>query len=348
MREYKKEDYLIEDIDSIKFVWFKTPPYYNNGVKRVINMLSYTKKAIFLIPKLKLDKPDIIIGSSVHLFAVYAALRLSKRYKTPFVMEVRDLWPQTLIDMGMSRWHPFILFLGGLEKYLYKKSDKIITLLPDAHLYIEKFVDRKKIEWISNGVDIENIEYSNPTDNKKFMVLYAGAIGEANNLKNLILAAKKLNNEDKIAFKIVGDGPQKSYLFDEIKRLKLTNITIENPVSKDKISKLLASADVLFFNLKDSPVFRYGISSNKLFDYMAAGRPIIFSSNASNNPVREASGGITINPNSIVELEDVIMKLFNLKLSERVNFGYNNRLYVEQNYVTSLLVNKLDKILKEL
>ena len=349
MKKYEKQDYIIEDIESIKFIWFKTPPYFNNGIKRVINMLSYTKKAIFLLPKLELSKPDIIIGSSVHLFAVYAAFRLSKRYETPFIMEVRDLWPQTLIDMGMSKHHPFILILALLERYLYKRADKIITLLPDAYQYIEKFVSREKIEWISNGVNIDNVQYIKTTgNNKKFTILYAGAIGEANNLIDLVLVAQMLKNEDKIVFKIVGNGPQKSYLLNEIKKLKITNISIEEPVSKHEISKLLASADVLFFNLKDSPVFRYGISSNKLFDYMAAGRPIIFASNSSNNPVKEAKGGLTVFPGSIVELKNAIMKLFNLELSEKINLGSNNRLYVEQNYAISLLAKKFENIIKEL
>ncbi len=348
MKDYKLNDYLIEEIDSVKFIWFKTPPYFSNGVKRVVNMLVYTKKALQVLPKLNLQKPDIIIGSSVHLFAVYAAYKLSKRYEVPFIMEVRDLWPQTLIDMGMSKYHPFIMVLGQLEKYLYKRADKIITLLPDAYEYIEKFVNRDKIVWISNGVDIENIQYSKAIDNKKFTILYAGAIGEANNLIDLVLVAEQLKYEDKIVFKIVGNGPQKAYILDEIKRLKITNISIEDPVSKHEISKLLESADVLFFNLKDSPVFRYGISSNKLFDYMAAGRAIIFASNASNNPVKEADGGFTITPGSIVELKDVIMKLFNLKLSEKINLGNNNRLYVEQNYAIDLLVKKLENVIKEL
>jgi glycosyltransferase involved in cell wall biosynthesis len=348
MKNYKKESYLIEDIEGIKFIWFKTPPYFTNGIRRVANMLVYTKKSLQILPKLNIKTPDVVIGSSVHLFAVYAAKRLAKRYKVPFIMEVRDLWPQTLIDMGMSRWHPFIIVLGQLEKYLYRKADKIITLLPDAHQYIEKFVTADKIEWISNGVDIENIQYAVPTASEKFTILYAGALGEANNLISLILVAERLKNENKIVFKIVGHGPQKTYLLDEIKRLNLTNISIENPVSKYEMSNLLASADVLFFNLKDSPVFKYGISSNKLFDYMAAGRLIIFASNASNNPVKEAGGGLSISADSIIELKDAIIKLFNLKLSEKINLGYNNRLYVEQNYVISLLVKKLDKILKEL
>jgi glycosyltransferase involved in cell wall biosynthesis len=263
-------------------------------------------------------------------------------------MEVRDLWPQTLIDMGMSRWHPFIVLLGYLEKLLYKEADKIITLLPDAHRYIEQFVDRDKIVWIPNGVAIENIQYTEPTDNEKFTVLYAGAIGEANNLINLILVADALREEDKIVFKIVGNGARKVHLLNEIKRLKLTNISIEEAVSKHDMSALLSSANVLFFSLKDSPVFKYGISSNKLFDYMAAGRPVLFATNASNNPIKEAVGGITVTPSSIVELKDAIIKLFNLGLSENINLGKNNRRYVEKNYAINILVKKLERTLKEL
>nr|ADT71682.1 glycosyl transferase group 1 [uncultured organism] len=184
-------------------------------------MLVFTQKALQILPTLNLKKPDIIIGSTVHLFAVFAAYRLSKRYQVPFIMEVRDLWPQTLIDMGMSKWHPFIIVLALLERYLYKRADKIITLLPDAYQYIAKFTNRDKIEWISNGVDINNIIYTEATNsNKKFTILYTGAIGEANNLIDLVLVAHQLKNEKEIVFKIVGNGPQKAYLLDEVKKLK--------------------------------------------------------------------------------------------------------------------------------
>ena len=162
MKDYGSKNYIREDIHGVDWLWVKTPPYYGNGISRVKNMLSFTKSVLNITPTLDLPRPDVIIGSSVHLFAVWAAYRLSKRFKTPFVMEVRDLWPQTLIDMGISKWHPFILLLSWLEKFLYKKADKIITLLPKANLYIEKLgIEKEKIVWISNGANIGHTTYQN-------------------------------------------------------------------------------------------------------------------------------------------------------------------------------------------
>ncbi|MCH9812845.1 MAG: glycosyltransferase family 4 protein [Epsilonproteobacteria bacterium] len=350
MKEYShNQDYLQETIDGVTFLWFKTPPYQSNGVKRVVNMLSYTKKALQFVPKILKEKPDVIIGSSVHLFAVYAAQRLANKYHIPFVMEVRDLWPQTLIDMGMSKWHPFIMLLAFMEKFLYQKADKIITLLPQAEHYITTLgVEKSKIVWVSNGVELSNHIYR-PIEGrrKQFKVLYTGAIGEANNLISLVRVAALLEEELSMCFEIIGDGPQKSTLLEEVQKRGLTNIKILPPVPKEEIPVILASADLLFFNLKDSPVFKFGISSNKLFDYMAAGRMILFSANASNNPIKESGGGETVNPNSTIELKDAIMKLFKLSLSEKNKLGENNRAYVEQNFAISHLVQSLENVLKE-
>jgi len=121
MKSYEKGNYLSENIDGVDFIWIKTRTYTGNGLGRVINMLEYMIKAR------KVNLPfhaDIIIGSSVHLFAVYAAYKLAKKLNIPFVMEVRDIWPQTLIDMGISSWHPFIFILSKLEKFYIKKQKK--------------------------------------------------------------------------------------------------------------------------------------------------------------------------------------------------------------------------------
>ncbi len=341
LKEYGNSEYIKEDIDGIEWVWLKTPPYTGNGIARVKNMLSYTHKAISIIPTLNLPKPDTIIGSSVHLFAVYAAYRLSLRYKTPFVMEVRDLWPQTLIDMGISKWHPFIIILGVLEKFLYKKADKIITNLPYASSYISKFTDSSKVEWISNGVDISNVIYKKPENRKILKVAYTGALGVANNLSLLVEFAK--TKPKNIEFLIVGDGVEKAKLLQLSKGLE--NIQIKEPVAKDEVPCILQNSDILYFNLKDSPVFKYGISSNKLFDYMASGRVIIFSSNATNNPIKECDGGITIEPDNIEALQNAIYQIQNMSYEKRVQLGENNRDYCKQNYDIKVLVDKLENIL---
>ena len=132
------EKWKIENVDGINFVWIKTFPYQKNDWRRVINMISYMYRVYPLGKKItKIDKnikkQDIIIGSSVHLLAVLAAYLLSKYYKVKFVMEIRDLWPQTLIDMGKFRkTNILIKTLNILEKFLYKRAERIITLFPLA------------------------------------------------------------------------------------------------------------------------------------------------------------------------------------------------------------------------
>ena len=347
MKEYGDNEYIQENIDSVDFIWIKTPPYFGNGLSRVKNMLSYTYKALNIIPKLNLKKPDIIIGSSVHLFAVYTAYKLSRKYNVPFVMEVRDIWPQTLIDMGISKWHPFIIVLACLEKYLYKKADKIISNLPYAYDHIGKFVPKNKFIWISNGVDLDNISYVEKQEIKKFTISYTGAIGVANNLGLLVEVAEKLQKEKNICFRIVGDGAEKEKLKQVVKSKRLKNISIEDPVAKNKVSGILQASDVLYFNLKDSPVFNFGISSNKLFDYMASGRVIIFSTKAKNNPIQDANAGYTIAPDDIEKLEKTILDIYALAQDERNNIGKKIRQYAENNYSISILTDKLEKLLED-
>lgn len=347
MKEYDDKKYIKENIDGIDFIWIRTSPYFGNGVARVKNMLGYTYKVLKIIPKLDLKVPDIIIGSSVHLFAVYAAYRLSKKYNTPFIMEVRDLWPQTLIDMGMSRWHPFIILLGRLEKFLYHKADKIISNLPYAFEYIQKFVSKDKFIWISNGVDLENITYVERENTDKFIISYTGAIGVANNLKLFVEAAESLKDKDDISFRIVGDGAEKDSLIQLVKLKKLKNISIEDSVAKNKVVKILQSSDVLYFNLKDSPVFNYGVSSNKLFDYMASGRVIIYSTTAKNNPIKDAGIGYSIEPDNLEQLKQTILDIYNLSQEERISIGRQIRNYTEQNYSILSLTDKFEKLLEE-
>lgn len=347
MKDYKGKDYLCEKIDGIDFIWIKTPPYFGNGISRVRNMISYTYKVLKYIPKLNLSKPDIIVGSSVHLFAVWAAYKLSCRYNTPFIMEVRDLWPQTLIDMGISKWHPFIILLGLLERYLYKKADKIISNLPYAYDYIGKFVEKEKFIWISNGVDLSNIKYISKEKSDKFTISYTGAIGVANNLHILLNVAKKLKDNENIYFRLVGEGAEKEKLKAFVKENNLLNVSIENSVPKNEVTNILQNSDVLFLSLKDSPLYKFGISLNKLFDYMASGRVIVFAGNSKNNPIKDANAGYSITPDDVEVLEKTILEIYNLSQEKRDEIGQKIRKYAEDNYSIEILVDKFEKLLED-
>ncbi len=346
MKSYNGTPYLKETIDGIDFIWFHTPPYYGNSIDRLRNMLSYTFKALRLLPKLLDTTPDIIIGSSVHLFAVYAAYRLSKRYKTPFIMEVRDIWPQTLIDIGMPKWHPLVIAMSLLERFLYKKADKIITSMPYANRHIERFTHaEKKVVWISNGVDLKHIDYTEKEPGKTLTICYTGAIGVANNLYPLIEVAEHLRSKKEIFFRIVGEGAQKARLQQLVLQKRLQNVSIEDAVPKQDVYKILQSSDVLFLCLQDSPLYKYGISLNKLYDYMASGRVVLFCGNAKNNPVKDANAGFTVAPNDIEALKESILRIYRMPQKERNEMGKRGREHVEKYYTIEHLADRLEKVL---
>jgi glycosyltransferase involved in cell wall biosynthesis len=355
----KKEKYKIENFDGINFIWIKTFSYQKNNWRRVINMISYMWRVYWLGKKItKIDKnikkPDVIIGSSVHLLAVLSAYYLSKCYKAKFIMEVRDLWPQTLIDFKkFKKNHPIVKILKSLEKFLYKKAQKIVVLLPLASKYITNLgINKNKVIWIPNGVNLNKFKELKKTKNKNehFKIIYLGAHGQANALETILNAAKIIqekNKYKKIKFTFIGDGAEKKNLEKYSKKLLLKNVKFCPPIEKQKIPEALTEADILIFNLKKSDVFKYGISSNKLFDYMAATKPIIFSANTANNPIREARCGLPVPPENPKKMAEAIIKLYKMSPEERNKMGQRGREYVEKYHSIPVLVDKLEKVFLE-
>jgi len=150
------ERWKVEDVDGVRFVWIKTFAYQRNDWRRVLSMVSYMLRAWWLgrrLPKLspEIGKPNVIIGSSVHLLAALAAYWVAKHHRARFIMEVRDLWPQTIIDMGkMSGRNPVIKILQILERFLYRRAKRIIILGPRMGDYIcARGIEEKKLVWIS-------------------------------------------------------------------------------------------------------------------------------------------------------------------------------------------------------
>lgn len=138
------------------YVEIPSSDYIGNGLGRIKNMFLFYRRMMKTKFHNLTERPDIIIGSSVHPLAGLAGLKLSQKFDVPFVFEVRDLWPETLIAMGkISRKHPIAIWLKQLEAKLYKKSKLIISLLPGAYEYIEQFgVPKEKVVWISNGISV--------------------------------------------------------------------------------------------------------------------------------------------------------------------------------------------------
>jgi len=352
------EDWKIESVDDVKFVWLKTFPYRKNDWRRVLNMLSYMLQVWRIgcrLPRLsqEVKKPDVIIGSSVHLLAVLAAYWVAKHYRARFIMEVRDLWPQTIIDMcELSPRHSITKALQALEKFLYRRAERIITLLPRAHEYITACgVQRERIVWIPNGVDLSRFEDFEPaaSSGEGFKVMYLGAHGQANALDVLIQAAKIVQNKgyQDIRFVLVGDGPEKPRLIELAKGLGLENVEFCMPVPKSEVPKTICKAAATVDILLDLPLYRYGISDNKLSDYLAASKPLILAGSPSNNPVEEARCGLTVPPRDPQALADAIIQLYQMPKEEREAMGRRGRKYVEKHHAIPVLADKLERVLDE-
>lgn len=358
VKVHPKERCKIEDYNGIYFVWLNTIHYYRNNWRRLLNMISYGFRVISTCSGI--EKPEVIIGSSVHPFAVLAAWWLARRYKARFIFEVRDLWPQTAVEMRTIKAAGIpAKILYAWEKFMYKKAEKVIVLLPNAKEYIEKCgIDPQKIVWIPNGVDLVQFDKNKRLDlssevtkafskfKDKFKIVYTGAHGPANGLETVIDAAYLLFKKSaNIHFFLIGDGSEKKKLIKKAQKKAVDNITFLDPVPKSQVPVILHQSDLLMFCLRDLDIYKYGISINKMYDYFASEKPVIMSGDTVNNIIQEAKACITIEPENPEELAKGIVKIQEMSPEERQKLGANGRAYVEKYHSTKVLGDILEKIL---
>ncbi len=343
-KTYKDSFFIAEKIHSVNFVWIKTIPYAGNGFDRLRNMLSYNRGVKRYLKKSKPPPPEIIIGSSVHLFAVNLAFRLSKKYKARFWAEVRDFWPHTLVLIGqMKKHHPIVFLFKSMEKRLYKKAEKIITLFPKGHHYLERFVPRQKILYLPNSFNTEilnNLPEKTFFDPEKFNITYAGTIGLANDVETFVKAAEHINNNN-IVFHIIGEGKEKEKIQVMVAKKQLSNVTLHSSMPKKDLISVLRQADVLWAGMKNSKLYQYGFSFNKLYDYMASKRPVILSSAEKNNIIEDAGCGTTIAPENSEKLAEAILQFYNMSKEQLHMTGTKGFEFLMKHLTTKIIAEKL-------
>jgi len=336
-----------EQVLGVDIGWLRTPPYSGNSFGRAWNELVFAWRLLCL-PKYCDVRPDVVYGATPSLFAALASLVLARRFGLPFVLEVRDIWPQTLVDMGISRYHPFVILLAVIEDYLYRHSDAITTLMPKAapHLVAHGARD-DRIHWLPNGVNFELVPPVKPPEQKEALnVMYAGNFGGGNDPGLILEAAARLRQRGgpAVRFCFLGLGPEEATLRARQVELGLENVRFEPPVAKTKVYPLLSEADLLIAAVKYLSVHRFGVSSNKVLDYMAVARPIIHAVRAPNHAVQEAACGIECAPDPDA-LADAITTLAAMSPRQRWELGLNGRRYVERNHDFAQLAVKLEAIL---
>lgn len=340
-----------ENIDGIDYLWLKTLNYGNaHSKKRVLKWFHFSCKLLKL--PFKLSKPDVIIVSPMATTPVLPAWLLSKYYKAKFIFEVKDIWPQTLVEIGSyGPNHPFIKLLKKLEIFALKKADFIISNLFNYQQYLIDNNINKQFHWISNGIDLEELQNIEPLDdeiikqipNDKFIVGYAGTIGAANAIDVLLEASKYIDN-DNIVFVIVGDGQEKTKLINNYKNDKIIFI---DSITKKQIQSLLQLFDVCYIGWRNINIYKYGISANKIFDYMYSGKPILHSYNGENDLIKIANCGITVPAEDPQAIAQGIIELYNMSAEMRNKLGDNGKNYVINNFSYQKLANDLVNIISK-
>jgi glycosyltransferase involved in cell wall biosynthesis len=349
-----------ETIDEIRYVWLRTPSYLGSGVRRVINMAAFVL-GLFRLKRRLLERfsPEVVIASSTYTWDIFPAHAIARRAGAKLVFEVHDLWPLTPMELGrMSKWHPFIASLQWGENYACRHADVVISMLPlaDKHLSCHGMAP-EKFHYIPNGIELSEWHAQNKAlphahaelleklrEQGRFILCYAGTHGLSDALDTLLEAASLMSNEP-VDFVLVGRGAYKDRLRLQAEHMGLKNVHFLDPVSKEMIPGLLQRTDVLFFGGRRQPLYRFGISPNKLMDYMAAGKPIINSIEAGNDPVREAGCGITVKPDDPRAIADAVLWLMAIPVSERERMGNAGRTYVRSNHDYEVLARKVLRVL---
>ena len=342
-----KGKFTLEDVDGIPFTWVKVSKYKGSqSIGRVLVMIQFMLN-LFFLPKKKLQNPDVIIVSSLSPLPIINAYLWSIKYKAKLIFEVRDIWPLSLIEIGgFSKLNPLVLFFGWFEKFAYKKADKVISLLPNAKPHMEsRGMEKDKFVHIPNGFNLEEMKKSKELDKSisnsipkdKFIVGYTGSLGASNAMEYLIEASNHLENNENIHFVIFGKGQH----LEKLKNNAKNNVSFFGQIDKSEIQSAISFFDVCYIGWHNHSLYRFGISPNKIFDYMYAGKPIIHSVNTSNDFVQIAEAGISIpteNPKEIANAVSEISKIENKKLKE---WGKNGKKYVEENHTFSHLTELL-------
>lgn len=343
-------------IDGVRFVWVRTTPYAANDGRRALNMLSYAVGAIRA--QRRMPRPDVVIGSSVHPAAAAAACLIGRLRRVPFVFEVRDLWPQTLVDMGALKDNGAITrVLRGLERFLYRRARVVITLLPRATDYLTLLgIPAEKVVYIPNGIADYDERVPDMSEKAAELVakieqwrrcgcLVAGYVGShvrANRIDTLVEAARTLRDRgvQDIAFVFVGEGLEKQRCERLARHHDLRNVLFWPALPKRSVPAVLEALDVTLFSLRDLAVFKYGLSCNKLFDYLASGRPVVSACAVRDTPVSASGGGICVPPESPEAIADALVELAALGEAGRQAMGERGRRWVYLNHGATALAGR--------
>jgi glycosyltransferase involved in cell wall biosynthesis len=350
------------EIQGVSYEFLKSFDYQGNGLRRLLNMAAFTARILQKSGPLarRYGRPSRIIISSPHPYAYFAGEYLRKRFSAKLIFEVRDLWPLSLVELaGVSPSHPLVRFTDWLERRAYRTADHVVSLLPctKPHM-LERGLNEKRWHYIPNGI-LKHDSLSSTVNSDAmrivrqwreagmFVLAYTGALGRPNHVQSLIAALDiQARRDSNVRAVIVGRGDQKDELISLIENRNIADrVAVFDQMPKQEVISLLNCVDAGFISLRPEPIFRFGISPNKLFDYMLLELPVVFAVTSGNDPVSEAGCGSTADPRDPKDISRAIDLLANLSKAERQKMGARGKDWVIRNHSYDVLAENYIKLM---
>lgn len=347
--------YKEETVDGVPYVYVRARSY-KTKIQRILNMLDFAWNIKTACSHF--EKPDVIMVSSQTPFACMRVLKMAKSLKAKVIMEVTDLWPESFVAYGLiEKSNPVLIPMYWFEKKMYEFADEIVFSMEGGYDYIEERgwgsdIPKSKVHYINNGVDLETFDNNKEqytvqdADLKEkgvFKAVYMGAIRTVNNLGKLIDVAKRIHNP-KIKFLIWGKGDELPILQKRLEDDNIRNVVFKGYVDKKYVPCITSQADLNLVHNNAAPIWRFGGSLNKMFDYMAAGKPILVDFPCKYNPAVQCGAGIELNGSEVDDIAAAVEDFARMDANAYSRYCRNARKGAEQ-YDFKNLTQKLLKIM---
>jgi glycosyltransferase involved in cell wall biosynthesis len=355
--EYRGRFRAVEEMDGIKVIrsWVFASPI-KNFKQRMLFYLSFMGTSVLNSLFLRTSGFDLVYATSPPLFVGLAGLIIAKLRKLPFVLEVRDLWPESAVELGFLTNPRSARWANRMADYCYRNALSIICVTKGIQkTLLGKNIPGKKIFLIRNGTNPERFRHVFDAELQKrlgwlnkFVALYAGVHGVAQGLETVLEAASLLVEEAAIRFVFIGEGPCKEDLQRSAIKMKLRNVDFLPQVATNEIAKYISLAGVCLVPLRKRELFK-GALPSKIFDSWACGKPVILGiEGEARSEMEEAQGGIFVEPENPQEMARAIMDIYGNPERAR-QMGENGKEYLhKKGLFRSEQARQLEEILQKL
>jgi glycosyltransferase involved in cell wall biosynthesis len=351
--KHEKQGNVVHDADG-RITIYRTYTYsalHKSFFHRILSFFSFMVSSFF--KSLSIRNVDVVWGTSPPIFQAFTAWLVARLKRKPFLLEIRDLWPAFAIAVGVLNNKILIGLSLWLERFLYKHADQLIVNSPGFIQHIQAKGGRN-IRLIPNGADPAFFQTESRSGDKpvypswegKFVVLYTGAHGMSNDLQVVLQAANLLKEHKQIYFALLGAGKEKANLIRKAQDLGLSNLEFLDPLPKTEMPAVISQADACLAILK--PIEMYKTTyPNKVFDYMAAGKPIILAiDGVIREVVEKANCGIFCPPGDAQKLSEAVLLLYNNK-EQAIEKGIRGQDYLKKHFNRAEIAEEFLDVVKK-